>query len=512
LIKVGFQVCVSDLPSEFPPLRLLDAKQTNLPAQLTTFVGRERELDAVLALLRRDNVRLITLTGPGGTGKTRLSLQAAANVLEDYKHGVFFVPLATITDPDLVIPTIAAIFNLKELGGQPLGELLKYHLAEKHLLLVLDNLEQVLSAGPKIAELLSAAPRLRILVSSREKLHVYGEHEHPVPPLALPDMTKSPTLAVLSQCEAVVLFIQRAEAANPKFQITETAAPAVAEICVRLDGLPLAIELAAARSKLLTPQAMLDRLSSRLNALTGGARDLPPRQQTIRGAIDWSYNLLDDGEKTLFARIGVFVGGWTYESAQAVCSDGLAMEISDGLESLTDKSLIRPTEGTGGEPRFMMLETLREYAVEKLSETGELELLQDRHLAYFVALGDHAERELVGPDQVAWLDRLEVEFDNIRAALSWSFARIAKQVCDSSSPSVDFGGFAEIIATAVGGCPCCFRARCPLFCPRYAPRHSACRARWIRGWPEVSDTSLPQRAWRSFRKSGIGMERLMPSM
>ncbi|HEX6758300.1 MAG TPA: tetratricopeptide repeat protein [Propionibacteriaceae bacterium] len=417
-----FQVCVYDLPAEFPPLRLLDAKLTNLPAQPTTFIGRERELAAVLALLRRDNVRLITLTGPGGTGKTRLSIQAAANVLDEYKHGVFFVPLATITDPDLVIPTIGAIFNLKDLGGQPVGELLKYYLAEKHLLLVLDNLEQVISAGPKIAALLSAAPRLRILVSSREKLHVYGEYEHPVPPLALPDMTKSPTLAVLSQCEAVALFIQRAEAANPKFQITEATAPAVAEICVRLDGLPLAIELAAARSKLLTPQAILERLSSRLKALTGGARDLPPRQQTIRGAIDWSYDLLDDGEKTLFARLGVFVGGWTYETAEAVCSDGLPMEVFDGLESLTDKSLIRPTEGKGSEPRFMMLQTLREYAADKLSETGELEFLQDRHLAYFVALGDHAERELVGPDQVAWLDRLEVEFDNVRAALSWSFA------------------------------------------------------------------------------------------
>ena len=299
-----FQVCVSDLPAEFPPLRLLDARLTNLLAQPTTFIGRERELAAVLALLRRDNVRLITLTGPGGTGKTRLSIQAAANVLDEYKHGVFFVSLATITDPDLVIPTIGAIFNLKDLGGQPVGELLKYHLAERHLLLVLDNLEQVISAGPKIAELLSTAPRLRILVTSREKLHVYGEHEHPVPPLALPDMMKSPALAVLSQSEAVALFIQRAEAANPKFQITEATAPAVAEICVRLDGLPLAIELAAARSKPLTPDAMLARLSSRLKALTGGARDLPPRQQTIRGAIDWSYDLLDDGEKTLFARLG----------------------------------------------------------------------------------------------------------------------------------------------------------------------------------------------------------------
>ena len=418
-----FQLCASDLPSEFPPLKTLDAKLTNLPAQPTTFIGRERELAAVLALLRRDGVRLITLTGPGGTGKTRLGIQAAASVLDEYGHGVFFVPLATITDPDLIIPTIGATFNLKELGGQPIGELLKCHLAEKHLLLVLDNLEQVISAAPKIAELLSAAPRLRILASSREKLHVYGEHEHPIPPLALPDMRKRPTLAALMQCEAVELFAQRAKAANPSFEITDATAPSVAEICVRLDGLPLAIELAAARSKLLTPQAMLERLSSRLKALTGGARDLPPRQQTIRGAIDWSYNLLDDGERILFARLGVFVGGWTCGTAEAVCGDGLPMEVFDGLESLTDKSLIRQTDGTGSESRFVMLETLREYAADKLSQTGELELLQDRHLACFAALGDQSEQELVGPDQVAWLDRLEVEFDNIRAALRRSLAK-----------------------------------------------------------------------------------------
>jgi predicted ATPase/class 3 adenylate cyclase len=421
-----YQLVARDLPSEFPPLRTLDVKLTNLPAQPTPFIGRDRELVAVLALLRHEDVRLVTLTGPGGTGKTRLSLQAAADLLDEYEHGAYFVPLATITDPDLVIPTIAAIFNVSESGGQSIDALLKQYLAEKHLLLVLDNLEQVVSAAPKIAELLAAAPRLKIITSSREKLRLYGEHEYPVPPLGLPDLKKKPTLVVLSQYESVALFLQRAKAANPHFEITEANAPAVAEICVRLEGLPLAIELAAARARLLAPQAMLERLSSQLKALTGGARDLPARQQTIRGTIDWSYNLLDEGEKMLFARLGVFVGGWTIEAAEEVCgsslpsSDGLALDVFDGLEALSDKSLIRQVEGVEGETRFMMLETIREYAAEKLAESGEAETIRSRHLAAFAALAVRAEPECMRHDQVLWLERLEEDLDNVRAAVEWS--------------------------------------------------------------------------------------------
>ena len=416
-----FQVCGPGLPSDFPPLRTPDAKLTNLPAPPTTFIGRERELAAVTALLRRDDVRLVTLTGPGGTGKTRLCIEAAGAVADGFADGVFFVPLATVSDPDLVIPTIAAVFNLKELGGRPIDAVLTSYLAEKQMLLVLDNLEQVVSAAPRIAELL-AAPGVKLLASSRERLRVYGEHEHPVPPLALPDKTMNADLALLAQCEAVALFIQRAQAANPGFELTEATATAVAEICTRLDGLPLAIELAAARSRLLSPPAMLKRLSSRLDALTGGPRDLTARQQTIRGAIDWSYDLLDDAEKRLFARLSVFVGGWTLETAEAVCGEGLPVDVFGGLESLADKSLIRQIGGSEGEPRFVMLETLREYAAEKLAQIGEAGPLHNRHLACLLALSDCAEQELVGPDQVAWLDRLEVEFDNIRAALRWSLA------------------------------------------------------------------------------------------
>ncbi|HEY3228045.1 MAG TPA: tetratricopeptide repeat protein, partial [Roseiflexaceae bacterium] len=293
---------------------------------------------------------------------------------------------------------------------------------EKHLLLLLDNFEQVLAAASQIADLLATCLKLKMLVTSREVLHLYGEHEFAVPPLALPDRHQLPPLDRLTQYEAVRLFIERAQAAKADFAITNASAPAVAEICYRLDGLPLAIELAAARVKLLSPQALLSRLEQRLNLLTGGGRDRPARHQTIRGAIDWSYHLLAAAEQALFARLGVFVGGCTLEAAEAVCNaDGaLPLDVIDGVASLLDKSLLRLNAGADGEGRFLMLETIREYALERLAAHGEAEALREQHLAYYLALAEAAEPHLRGAEQIVWLDRLEVEHDNLRAALTWA--------------------------------------------------------------------------------------------
>jgi predicted ATPase/class 3 adenylate cyclase len=325
-----FQLVIPDLPADFPSLRALDPRRANLPVQPTDFIGREREVAEVCGLLRRDGVRLVTLTGPGGTGKTRLGIQVAAELLDEFSDGVAFVALAPISDPALAASAIAQALEVKESGGTPLIESLKAYLREKQLLLVLDNFEQIADAAPLVAELLAAATQLTVLVTSRERLHLSGEHEYAVPPLGLPPTTDDrrpttgrwrPNLHTITQYEAVRLFIERAQAARADFAVTNDNAPAVAEICYRLDGLPLAIELAAARVKLFPPQALLTRLDNRLKLLTGGARDLPARQQTIRNTIDWSYNLLDAGEQTLFARLGVFVGGCTLEAAEAVCSD-----------------------------------------------------------------------------------------------------------------------------------------------------------------------------------------------
>jgi class 3 adenylate cyclase len=315
-----FQVIAPGLPSEFPPLRTLDAYRNNLPLQPTPLVGREREVEAVCERLRSPDVRLLTLVGPGGTGKTRVGLQAAVELLEEFEGGVFLVALAAIADPALVGSTIARALGLTETGDQPPEEILKSYVRERQLLLLLDNFEQVLEAAPLLDVLLGAAPRLKVLATSRAPLRLYGEHEFPVPPLLLPDTVHLPETETLAQYEAVRLFIERARAVKPDFTVTNENAPAVAEICARLDGLPLAIELAAARIRLLPPQAMLFRLSNRMKLLTGGARNLPERQQTLRGAIEWSYDLLDPEEQTLFARLSVFAGGRTLEAIEARCA------------------------------------------------------------------------------------------------------------------------------------------------------------------------------------------------
>jgi predicted ATPase len=400
------------------------APRHNLPTQRTPLIGREKALLTAKQLLLRGDVRLVTLTGPGGTGKTRLALQVAEEVLEHFEGGVCFVPLASITDPGLVVPTIAQALGVRETTGTPLLDDLKGHLRHSHhkaSLLLLDNFEQVASAAPQVAGLLEASATIKILVTSRAVLHVYGEHEFPVPPLALPDLNLSPDAEALSRCPAVALFLQRATALRREFALTQENVRAVAEICARLDGLPLAIELAAARIKLLPPAAMLARLQSRLQLLTGGSRDLPERQQTLRAAVGWSYELLDAAEQKLFRRMSVFVGGCTLEAAEAVCNAAgdLGADPLDGIASLADKSLLQQSEPADGEARFRMLETIREYALERLADSGEEAETRRAHAAYCLVLAEEGGGKVVGMERREWLNRFNLEQDNFRAALDW---------------------------------------------------------------------------------------------
>jgi len=416
-----FQLVVPDLPADFPPLATLATRRGNLLAQPTHLIGRDREVATVCTLLRTPEVRLLTLSGPGGIGKTRLALQVGADLLDAFPDGVYFVDLAPIHDPDLVITAIAQTLDVRESEVQSPLDQLKGYLREKQPLLLLDNFEQVIAAAPAVADLLAACPRLKVLVTSREVLHLRGEKEFAVPPLALPNPKKLPPLEDLSQYAAVELFIARALDVRPDFAVTNENAPAVAKICHRLDGLPLAIELATARIKLFAPQALLVRLEQRLALLTGGARDLPARQQTLRNTIDWSYNLLDVDEQLLFRRLAVFVGGCTMEAAESVCNGAgdLRLVLLDGLASLVAKSLLRQVEGVDGEPRFSMLETIREYAFERLNQSGEAEVQRRCHAQFFLALAEAAEPRLRGQEQEIWLARLEAEHSNLRAALAW---------------------------------------------------------------------------------------------
>lgn len=400
-----------------------EVRRTNLPIPLTQLVGRERDLAALGELLGHRDLRLLNLTGAGGAGKTRLALQLAAEQLACYAHGVWFVDLAPLRDPTLVIPAILQALGLKEVGGgRPPLQQVQDFIRDKQLLLMLDNFEHLLEAAPLLIQLLAAAPLLTVLVTSRTALRLRGEHEYTVPPLELPDRAQIAPLEDLAQYPAIELFIQRAQAVQTTFQLISANAPAVVEICHRLDGLPLAIELAAARSRLFSPQALLQRLDSRLTILTGGARDFPSRQQTIRSTIDWSYNLLATGEKRLFMRLGVFVGGCTLQAVEAICISlgDAGSDVVDGLMSLFDKSLLGRAELESGEPLFRMLETIREYALEKLHESGELVPLRTAHCVYYAGLAVAAEPHLTGSHQAVWLAHLEHAHDNLRAALRWA--------------------------------------------------------------------------------------------
>jgi predicted ATPase len=389
----------------------------NLPAQPTPFIGRTAQLAALKELILKPEVRLITLMGPGGTGKTRLSLQVTQESLDHFPNGAFFVPLADDTDSNQFIARVAQQLEVRE-GGRPLLDNIKDYLRDKNLLLVLDNFEQLIAVAPVVANLLAAAPQLKIITSSRIALKIQSEREYPVPPLEMPQ--RESTLEELAGYESIKLFVERARAAQPNFALTKDNATSVSEICLRVDGLPLALELAAARIKLLSPQAILSRLDDQLKLLTGGARDLPSRQQTLRNTLEWSYNLLNDDEKKLYARLSVFVGGFTLEAAEAVCNAENKFDILEGLTALVDNSLLRQEE-VNGEPRFGMLETIRAYAVERLAQSGETPVLHASHAQFFGnIILNQAGYEIYSSNAWRWLNWFEHELDNIRATLNWS--------------------------------------------------------------------------------------------
>ena len=401
----------------------------NLPFLLTPLIGREQQEQAISSLLLRPEVRLLTLTGTGGIGKTRLAQKVAKDLIKEFPHGVCLVQLAPLSDPDLVVPTIAQTLGLRDVEEHSLFESLKAFLRDKHLLLLLDNFEQVLEASPALVKLLLACPSIKILVTSQAVLHVEGEYEFSVPPLSLPDPLHLPAHEELLRYGAVALFVQRAQAVKPNFVLSEDNAAAIAQICIRLDGLPLALELAAARSKLLPPQALLGRLTHRLAVLTSGRQDAPNRQQTLRNTISWSYDLLNAEEQGCFRRLAIFVGGCSLEAAEAVVECGFIQHVGtadislpamDLVASLLDKSLLQQSDRSGDEPRLLMLETIREYALERLADSGELEATGESHALYYLALAEQGEPELFGHQQRLWMGRLMWDAENFRTALQWS--------------------------------------------------------------------------------------------
>jgi predicted ATPase/class 3 adenylate cyclase len=414
-----YDLIIEGLPSEFPAPRTLEVP-TNLPAPLTSFVGRGHELEKVTQLLRHH--RLLTLTGPGGTGKTRVALEAATRSIKGFADGVFFVDIAPITDAELVVSTIASAAGVREQAGRSLVDTITDHLRDRRVLLLLDNFEQVLDAAPLVEGLLADARAIQFLVTSRAPLRIAGEQEFPVPPLRLPGPGALSSVDELSQNESVALFIHRATAVESDFALTRENAAVLAEICSRLDGLPLAIELAASRVRVLTPRAMLDRMHYALPLLAGRSRSLPERQRTLRATIEWSYDLLDEADRALFRRLSTFVGGWSLEAAEAVADPlgEMGIDILTGVESLIDHSLVLRQDGERQELRFGMLETIREYGLGQLEAAGEADKIRSRHAAYYLSLAEEAEPRLTGPESSRWLDVLSREHDNLRAALRWA--------------------------------------------------------------------------------------------
>jgi predicted ATPase len=437
-----FQLTIAGLRSDFPSLNTL-TKRHNLPAQLTTFIGREEEIAEIEKAL--ESHRLLTLTGPGGIGKTRLSVRVAAHLIEMFPNGVWFVELASLNDPDLIPQTIHTTLGLVEQPGRNIQQILIDYLSQKKILLILDNCEHLVEACAQLTHtLLSHSSSLKILASSREALGVQGEVAWQVPSLSLPDTNKIPELEHLTQYEAVRLFLDRASLANPHFLLTEDNAPAIAQVCYRLDGIPLAIELAAARVRGLSVEQIAVRLNDRFRLLISGSRTALPRHQTLRALIDWSHDLLSDPEGALLRRLSVFAGGWTLEAAESVCAgEGLESDqILDVLLHLVDKSLV-VAETQGIEPRYHMLETIRQYAQEKVDESGEANLVRDRHLEYFLSLGEQARPHFRDAEQIMWLDRFEAELDNLRAALTWALdgGSVESGLRLASDLGVDTGAF-----------------------------------------------------------------------